>query len=324
VEAAAAAPKPRKIVLAPGDTLAASAAAAIAFALQALEREAPAAAAGEIEPIHQLRVATRRLRAALDLFARIINATHARLLHRDLAWIAHAAGAVRECDIIAETIHTRAPKLDDPLANALASLYTPLDARRTAARGALSELLGSKRFAAMIARLRNPRLNRRGADAPLGGAAAGLLQPVVRSIRRAGARLRDDAPPEVVHHLRVRIKRLRYELEMLAALGGKRHRKALKRLEAMQDLLGTYNDVCVTIEWLIAFPAAEGAAPEGVLAAGAMAQSLTRRKQKLGRRCRQAWRKFERSEIISDVITEIRRAGRIPALVTEPAPANLP
>jgi CHAD domain-containing protein len=321
VEAAAAAPKSRKLVLAPEDTLAAAAARAIVFGCEALEHEAPAAAAGEIVPIHQLRVATRRLRAALDLFSHVINATQQRLLLRDLPGIAQTAGAVRECDIMSETIHARSRKLDDPLASELATLYGALDARRRGALAALAELLGSKRFHAMMTQLRSPRINKRGSAAPLGPAAAGLLRPVVRSIRRAGAKLGEEAPPEVVHHLRVRIKRLRYELEMLAALGGKRHRKALKRLEEMQDLLGTYNDVCVTIAWLIAYPNTDDAAPEAVLAAGAMAQSLARRKQKLGRRCISAWRKFERSEIISEVIAEIRRAGR-QAPAAEPAPVN--
>jgi CHAD domain-containing protein len=323
VEALAAAPKSRKLVLAPADSLAAAAAAAITFGCEALERESPAAAAGEIEPIHQLRVATRRLRAAMDLFSHIVNATQQRLLHRDLQWIAQTAGAVRECDIMAETIQARSRKLDDPLASALATLYGALEARRQGALAALADLLASKRFHAMMARLHAPRINRRGSDAPLGYTAAGLLQPVVRSIRRAGGRLGGDVPPEVVHHLRVRIKRLRYELEMLAALGGKRQRKALKRLEAMQDLLGAYNDVCVTIAWLITYPATEGAAPEAVLAAGAMAQSLARRKQKLSRRCVEAWRKFERSEIISQVVAEIRRTGR-QAPAAQPAPVSSP
>jgi CHAD domain-containing protein len=323
VEAAAAAPKSRKIKLAPADTLAAASTSAIIAGCDALEHETQPAAAGEIEPIHQLRVATRRLRAALDLFSHVINANQQRLLRRDLAWIAQTAGAVRECDIMAETIHGRSPKLDDPLASSLATLYAALETRRRGELAALAELVGSVRFHAMVARLHAPRINRRGTDTPLGPVAAGLLQPIVRSIRRAGAKLGDDATSEVVHRLRVRIKRLRYELEMLSALGGKRHRKALKRLEAMQDLLGTYNDVCVTIAWLVAYPNSEGATPEAMLAAGAMAQSLAGRKQKLSRRCVAAWRKFERSEIISEVIAEIRRAGHQPA-VAEPAPVNLP
>jgi CHAD domain-containing protein len=303
VEAEAAAPQPRKIVFAPADTLAAS--------------------AGEIEPIHQLRVATRRLRAALDLFARVINGTQQRILRRDLPWIAQVAGAVRECDIMTEAIRARAPKLDRALAASLGSVYDAIETRRRDALAALAQLLGSKRYRSMIAQLHAPRINRSGSDALLGPAAAVLLQPIVRSIRRAGTRLGDDAPAEVVHHLRVRIKRFRYELEMLSALAGKRHRKALKRLEAMQDLLGSYNDVTVTIAWLIAYPKIEGAPSDAVLAAGAMAQSLTRRGQKLAQRCIKAWRKFERSEIISEVVAEIRSSGR-EAVAPEPAVVNAP
>jgi CHAD domain-containing protein len=323
VEAEAAAPQLRKIVLAPADTLATSAAKAITLGCAALEREEPAAAIGEIEPIHQLRVATRRLRAALDLFARVINGTQQRILRPDLPWMAQVAGAVRECDIMTEAIRARAPKLEPALAGALGSVYEALEARRRDALAALTQMLGSKRYRKMISQLHSPRINRRGSDALLGRTAAILLQPIVRSIRRAGTRLGNDAPPEVVHHLRVRIKRFRYELEMLNAMAGKRHRKALKRLEAMQDLLGSYNDVTVTIAWLIAYPKIEGAPPDAVLAAGAMAQSLTRRERKLAQRCIKAWRKFERSEIISEVVAEIRSSGR-DAAAPEPPIVNAP
>lgn len=323
MEAVSPTPGSRRIELSPRDTIAAAAAGAMTAGCVALESQSAAAAVGEIEPIHQLRVATRRLRAALDLFSRAVNANQRRVLDRDLQLLAHGAGAVRECDIMAATIQARSRKLDDPLAGALATLYGALDARRHVALASLAELLGSRRYHAMIARLHSPRINRRGTAAPLGPAAASLLRPAIGAIRRAGARLGEDAPPEAVHHLRVRLKRFRYELEMLSAVGGKRRRKALRRLEAMQDLLGTYNDVCVTIAWLVAYPATEDAAPEAVLAAGAMAQSLARRREKLGRRCVQAWRKFQRSEIISEVIAEIRRLGRETA-APEPAQVNSP
>lgn len=319
MEAASPTPSTHRIVLSPGDTIADAAKGAMHAGCAILESQSDAAEAGEIEPIHQLRVATRRLRAVLDLFSHAVNATQRRLLDRDLQWLAQMAGAVRECDIMAATIQARSRKLDDPLASAIAMLYGALDVRRRGALTSLSDLLGSKRYLAMISRLHSPRINRRGTDARLGPAAASLLRPAIAAIRRAGARLGEDAPPEAVHHLRVRIKRFRYELEMLSAIGGKRRRKALKRLEAMQDLLGSYNDVCVTISWLVAYPASEDPEPEAMLAAGAMAQSLARRREKLGRRCVQAWRKFERSEIISEVITEIRRSGREVA-AAEPAP----
>ena len=88
-----------------------------------------------------------RLRAATILVA-------AGLLAAGPNSIAQTAGAVRECDIMAETIHARSRKLDDPLASALATLYGALEERRHGALAVLAQLLGSGRFHATVARLR--------------------------------------------------------------------------------------------------------------------------------------------------------------------------
>ncbi|MFZ1888380.1 MAG: CHAD domain-containing protein [Candidatus Binataceae bacterium] len=301
-------PESRKLRLAPEESLGAAATSALAFGADTLERGRAAAVAGEIEPIHQLRVASRRLRAAIEMFSGVIHAGQAALLRRDLPWLAQSAGKVRECDVIGDTIRARAPKLEPKLAAMLPPLYSELEVSRTLALAALGEVLESARFNTTIVRLQKPRI-RISASAALGTAAAGILARMARAMSRAGAPLTESSMPEAVHRLRVRVKRTRYTLEMLAALGGKRHRKALARLEELQDLLGSFNDTIIAIAWLIAYANAEGAPAEAVLAAGAMAESLRRRERKLARRCVKAWHKFERGEIMKDAIEETRHHG---------------
>src|SRR5258707_9443874 len=129
------------------------------------------------------------------------------------------------------------------------------------------------------------------------------------------------APDPVFHQLRVRIKRLRYELEMIAPLGAKRHRKTVRRLEELQELLGTYHDVSVTSAWLLSYAETSAAPPKTMLAAGALIQSLSSRERKLRRQCMRAWRRFERSDAMHDTLEEIRRAGRLALKpVSSPAP----
>src|SRR5271156_1004546 len=60
---------PRRVTLSPGETVADAARKAIAFGAESLLRNQGAAESGEVEPLHQLRVATRRLRAAVGLFS---------------------------------------------------------------------------------------------------------------------------------------------------------------------------------------------------------------------------------------------------------------
>src|SRR5213596_3953493 len=113
--AALRAPRPAGLVLSPDDSAAAAARAVLRFHLRAFASAAPAARAGEVEPVHQLRVATRRLRTALRLFAPLLPARFAAAAHRDLAWLATAIGAVRDLDVLGETLRKQAARLDPEL-----------------------------------------------------------------------------------------------------------------------------------------------------------------------------------------------------------------
>src|SRR5436190_877604 len=102
--AALRAPRPAGLVLSPDDSAAAAARAVLRFYLRAFASAEPAARAGEVEPVHQLRVATRRLRTALRLFGPLLPARFAAAAHRDLAWLGGAIGAVRDLDVLSELL----------------------------------------------------------------------------------------------------------------------------------------------------------------------------------------------------------------------------
>src|SRR5208337_4416148 len=106
---------PRRVTLLPGETVADAARKAIAFGVESLLRNQNAAQSGEAEPLHQLRVATRRLRASIELFSNVIYAAQLKLYWRDLPWLGAQAGAVRECDVTAVLIGARAAKIDPDL-----------------------------------------------------------------------------------------------------------------------------------------------------------------------------------------------------------------
>ncbi len=204
---------PRRVTLSPGETVADAARKAIAFGAESLLRNQNAAEAGDVEPIHQLRVATRRLRASIELFANVIYAAQLKIFRRDIPWIAHQAGACRECDVTSALIAARAEKIGSDLSDAIAPMLAALDERRKAGHATLYDLLASKRYQGLLAKLSHPAIKKVGADRRLGVVAAQLIRPASRGASRLGEKIADDAPALVFHKLRVRIKRLRYELE---------------------------------------------------------------------------------------------------------------
>lgn len=281
----------------------------LAAATAAMVYHEAAAIAGEIEPLHQMRVAARRLRATVQLFAGAIHGSRVRIYKRDLPWLGHAAGAVRECDVIEALIRECGGRLDPTLAGAMAPLCDALAAERNTAHARFVEELRTPRYTRMCERLSRPLLRRALPATAAGCDAAAMIAPIARSVRSAGKRIAREAPPELFHRLRVRIKRMRYALEMLAEMGGKRSRKALVRLEQMQELLGVHQDTVATIAWLRAYAAhANGVAPETLMAVGAMLQALVVRRQKLAARACRRWRKIVRSGVLDDALEEISRA----------------
>ncbi|HYR78393.1 MAG TPA: CHAD domain-containing protein, partial [Candidatus Dormibacteraeota bacterium] len=260
----------RRVTLYPGETVADAARKAIAFGVESMTLNQAAAENGDAEPLHQLRVASRRLRASIELFSGVIYAGQLKICRRDIPWIAGQAGAVRECDVTSALLKDRAAKIDPELADSLVPLLAELDARRKSEHTVLFEMLASKRFRSLTAKMTRPAIKKIGGDRTLGAAAAQLVRLIARSAMRFGSELDNHAPAAAFHKLRVRIKRLRYALEMLKTLGGKRHRRALARLEELQEALGMYHDVTVASTWLHQYAETSAAPPKTILAAGGL------------------------------------------------------
>src|SRR6266851_4001530 len=310
--------RPNRLTLAPAEKAGECARKAIAFGVEALKKNQDAALAGEAEAMHQLRVASRRLRASIQMFESILYASQVRICRRDLTWIARQAGAVRDCDIKAKLVQERAQKIDPELAQSIDPIVQALERRRKAEHAALCESLSSQRYRALLAKLAAPSLKKAWANRKLGLVATELLDTMVEDALNRGKKLDRDFPVKHFHKLRVVIKRLRYALEMLSTLGARQHKKTLARLEALQDLLGDYNDTNVTQAWLMSSMDDREMPVRTILAAGALIHSLGSRGKNLRRQAIKDWRRFERSDVLSDALDEIRRAGEL-----APVEANL-
>lgn len=283
---------------------------ALASAVDTLRFYEAAAIAGEIEAVHQMRVSTRRLRAAVELFAGVLHGSRVRILRRDLPWVGRTAAVVRECDVIQELIRDRAAKLDLSLGRSLPPICEALSGRRRAGHADVITMIKSPRYLQLVERLAQPPVRRIPATVTVRALLPAMIRPMARAAMRSGSRLSADSSDEAFHHLRIRLKRLRYVLEMLENLGGKRNRKALKRLRDLQDVLGMHQDAAGAIAWLRQF-AADGAAPPPVLlAAGALIQSVIGRREKLAVRCYKMWKRFDRSGMMREALAEIARNAR--------------
>lgn len=284
-----------KFTVQPHDAAGSAARSTIAVQLRALLDQIPGAQRGEAEPVHQVRVAARRLRSSVRLFAPYISSLRPKVMDERLKWLGKQAGAVRDLDVLEKLLQQRAGKLDLQVARDLEPLFEEVRLRRAKAAAALARSLSSSRYKSLIARLSAPIAITARGDAAFDAVAGDLFAPMLKSVMRAGDKMHEEPTPDDLHRLRKRAKASRYALEMMLAIDQKQLGPMLKGLEDLQDLVGEHHDAVVAASWIKEF-AGSRQLPVGVaFASGALSEAFRRRESKLKRRGLKEWQRFLKS-----------------------------
>jgi triphosphatase len=251
----------------------------------------------DIEDLHDMRVASRRLRAALALFEDVLPETIVGLKD-ELAWIGGQLGAVRDLDVQLEQldswIDAAAPEDRGPLE----ALRSVLGGQRADARREMLEALESRRYDSFVRRfgrtLRARHATRSGtASLPALAVAPDLIDARWASVGKAAKHIGRSATAEDYHRLRIRCKRFRYALEFLTDVYAGRARPLLKQLVVLQDILGLHQDAVVAIERLRTLAVERGGdlSPETIFAMGEIAERYRQSVAELRRQVPPAYRR---------------------------------
>jgi CHAD domain-containing protein len=303
--------------LTPDDRAAAVAGRVLATHLATLEREEAAARSGQVEGVHQLRVATRRLRSAVAAFAPVWSARDVHGVADDLKSLGRAIGEVRDLDVLKLALTRHGRRLPPDLRRALRPLHREIARRRAAALGRLVTHLDGARFGLLRTKLGALSRAEPAPSPSLTALVPNLVGAPWQAAVRAGARLDGAAGDAAYHRLRVRVKGLRYTLESLRELGAKRVDRVLERLADLQNILGAHQDAVTQMAWLRR-ETSLATHPDTLLAMGALVQVLARRAAKNRLRARREWKAFERKESRRKILAELARpeaAGSGPAAV---------
>ena len=235
-----------------------------------------------------MRVATRRLRAVLGIFEPALPVRASRF-RADLGWLGQVLGAVRDLDVGLGQLRGGADAgFAGGEVGALDALIDVLESRRSDARAKLLEALDARRYDRLVdgfaAFLAHGPLRRSAAStAPAAGTVPGIAIERYRKVRKQGRRLDASSEPGEFHVMRIRCKGLRYALEAVAELYGKPARVMNRRLIALQDALGSYQDAIVARERLRSLAIDDGhdLPPATVFAMGELAARYTDRAERL-------------------------------------------
>lgn len=255
-----------------------------------LEEQIDAIVAGDlglrrgIDPIHDTRVATRRLRSTLRVFGPLLDRSAVGGLDEELKWFAGLLGDVRDGQVQQRRFGEALDQLPDELVlgPVRARVQNDLQGVEFPARSAVREAMDSDRYVALLATLRRLRETPPVSE-DLGTAA--LAKRARKAQRKADRRLaeglasRDDAP---LHRGRKAAKRARYAAELLGS------RRTTKHYKRFQTVLGDLQDTVVAREALRRMGAAGAVSGENGFTFGL----LYAREQRIAEECRRTARKM--------------------------------
>jgi CHAD domain-containing protein len=194
------------------------------------------------ESLHQVRVASRRVRSVLELVRPELYPGFKR--HgRKLRGLTRALGLSREMDVHAaylDHLATKVPGL--ATGSALEHALEALEARRAKARKAMARDLDGNPFRHLPDLLKVPSLPDPFLPGDLASDVWKALDPLLEGAFSPLPGLLDQEDPPALHAARVRIKRLRYALEVLAEAFPRGADAQLRQLKELQTALGEHHD----------------------------------------------------------------------------------
>ncbi|MBB5786440.1 CYTH and CHAD domain-containing protein [Jiangella mangrovi] len=211
---------------------------------------------GEPDSVHQLRVATRRLRSTLRVYRGLFDRGVTEPVRTELRWLGRRLGPARDLEVMEETLTREVAEFPaelviGPVSARLTRHFAPA---RADAAAAVEETLRSERYLRLLDAVdrlvADPPLTER-ASRPADQELPRHVHKAYRTTRRRVQRIdgeehRDDAMrDEALHDARKAAKRLRYAAELARPTAGKPANRLRKRAKKVASVLGEHQDSAV-------------------------------------------------------------------------------
>jgi CHAD domain-containing protein len=241
------------------DSMAEAARKTLYFHLQRMLYHEPGTRLGEnIEELHNMRVATRRMRAALRVFNDHVDMKEMAPFAKGLRRAGRTLGAVRDLDVLHDKMQAYLDTLPPERKAELDPLLATWQTQREQARQEMIAYLDSARYARFKDQfgqfLQTPGAGALPAlteDGDLIPQRVRHVVPIIVQERLASVRAHGDwvaepdAPLPRFHRLRIAGKELRYALEFFQEVLGPESKALIDTMKALQDHLGDLQDAIV-------------------------------------------------------------------------------
>jgi CHAD domain-containing protein len=268
---------------------------------RALEALDPMVRRDEPDAVHQMRVATRRLRSTLRTYRRVTgDAGH---LAGELRWLGGVLGEARDAEVLAGRLRSAladvpAEQVIGPVQARIRIHFAPVAAQ---AREAVLAVLDSERYASLLDEL--GRLTDEPPDRPWAAKPAADVLPraVRRSLRKTARRMdrAERAAPgpaadAALHQARKAAKQTRYAGEVAEPAIGKDAGRLTRQVKKVQSLLGDHHDAVIARQQERGLGMEAHLAGENAFTYGLLYQREAEAAGQLRARALKAWKKASR------------------------------
>ena len=241
----------------------------------------------EPESLHQMRVATRQLRAVLRAARPLLVPDWADSLQNELHWHGQLLGAVRDLDVQLVYFHEESAALEARDRRPLAQFIAHLEAQRNNAREVLLSELKSARYLDLIRRLQQAKHDPVVVDTTI--TLHDLAKSAFKKLRKAIERLGSSPNNVRLHEIRIKTKRARYAAELAEPTVGKAATRFIKNACTVQDVLGMHQDAIQAEAHVRAF-LKQSTSVRAAFVAGRMVERQRERRERARKKMRTLWK----------------------------------
>ncbi len=231
----------------------------------------------ESESLHQMRVATRQLRAVLRAARPLLVPEWADSLRNELRWLGQLLGPARDLDVQLVYFREESAALDARDRRPLTPFIAHLEAQRNDVQKVLLNELKSARYLDLIRRLQQAPRDPTAVESTmtLHDLAKQEFTKLRNLIRRAG-----HAPNNAnIHKTRIKTKRARYAAELAEPTVGKPATRFIDKARAVQDVLGMHQDAIQAEAYIRTF-LKQSTSTRAAFVAGRMVERQRQRREK--------------------------------------------
>jgi CHAD domain-containing protein len=241
----------------------------------------------ENESLHQMRMATRRLRAILRAAQPVLVPEWAVSLENELSWVGELLGPARDLDVQILYFHDEAAALDARDRKPLAQFVAHLQTQRETVQHVLLSELKSARYLDLIRRLQQAAQDPAVVGTTI--ALSALAKSAFKKLRKAIQRLGSSPINARLHEIRIKTKRARYAAQLAEPTVGKSATRFINKARVVQDVLGMHQDAIQAEAHVRAF-LKQSTSVRAAFVAGRMVERQRERRERARKKMRTLWK----------------------------------